>query len=353
MRQKHTTFYCLKRSALIFFFLGNLCSVFSQDVQFSQYYNLPQLMNPSFVGTSYAWRAIAHSRLQWPGLEAKYTTLFASADYNWRKYNNGIGIFFMHDNQGSANIKTNMIALQYANYVNISEKFTLRGGLQISYNSRTLDNTKLTYPNQFTGNDFDKNIDAGLDKGMLTKNFIDVSPGIVFYTGRFWTGLAMFHLNKPNQSFIGKSEKIDIRYDITGGYKFVLKKNATMRYLEPEDEEVMAITPTYQYKAQGKADQLDLGMYFTYRYLLTGIWYRGIPFKNYNNRIINNESIVLLAGLKYDQISFAYSYDIIVSKLRGYALGAHEINITVLFPKYKNFKPKKNFKKLPCPDFMK
>ncbi|MFA9210006.1 MAG: type IX secretion system membrane protein PorP/SprF, partial [Yersinia sp. (in: enterobacteria)] len=37
-----------------------------------------------------------------------------------------------------------------------------------------------------------------------------------------------------------------------------------------------SITPAFIYKAQGKFDQLDVGMYLTYEPVVFGLWYRGL-----------------------------------------------------------------------------
>ena len=134
------------------------------------------------------------------------------------------------------------------------------------------------------------------------------------------------------------------------GYRIKIRELATMRYLEDKDREIFSITPTVHYRLQGKSDQLDLGVYVFYKMIMTGVWYRGLPIKNIDDRIINNESVIFLGGVKFDQLGLAYSYDLVISEIGGTTGGAHELNLIFQFPKEAK-KRGRNFKRLPCPNF--
>jgi len=333
------------RVLTFFIYCGIINTTFGQEQQFSQYYNLAQLQNPAFVGTSYALRGILHSRIQWAGLESRYISSVASVDYNLAKYNSGLGIILLHDDQGASSIKTFKSIVQYAYQVALTPGLSLRSGVSMGFSRRVLSNEELYYPDQFNGNGFND----GNRIPSLSKNYLDLTAGLLLYSDKFWFGFSSAHLNSPNQSFAGNIDKIPRRFDFNIGYKFVLKSTATMRYLENEDEDIWAVYPTLLYKSQGKADQLDIGLYSIYKIFKTGIWYRGIPVKNYSHKILNHESLVALVGIKLNDIQINYSYDMIISKLSQYSHGSHEINITILYPKRKNFKARQ--KSLPCPEF--
>ena len=319
----------------------------AQEVQFSQYYNLIQYQNPAFVGTSYALRGALHSRLQWPALESRYFSTVAAVDYNLGKYNSGFGGMLIMDDQGASAIKSYRGVFQYAYLLKLSPNLHLRSGLSLGFARRILSNAALYYPDQFVGNGFSQNPETG----SFVKNYVDVGTGMLLYANQFWLGFSASQLNNPNQSLIKGMDKLPARVDIIAGYKIILKSNATMRYLDSEDEDVWALYPTILYKMQGKADQLDIGIYSIYGIFKTGLWYRGLPIKNYEQNLINNEAIVALAGVKLSNFSVHYSYDFIISKLNPIAKGAHEINLTWYYPKIKNAKSKVKYKSLPCPGY--
>lgn len=338
---KHILFLTIK-SCILF-----VLPIAAQEIQFSQYYNLIQYQNPAFVGSSYAWRGILHNRIQWPGIDSRYISTVLSVDYNFSKYNSGLGAMIIHDDQGASAVKSIKTNLQYAYLLHLTKNVFLRSGMNVGFTRRTLNNAALYYPDQFTGSGF-SNTD---NVPKLNKSYVDLTAGLLLFTDRAWFGISAAHLNQPNSSFIGSIERIPIKYDFLAGYKITLKSLATMRYLEKEDDDLWTLYPTVLYKWQGKSDQLDVGLYSIYKVLKLGVWYRGIPIKNYNKELANNESIIALAGFKIENFSMTYSYDFVISKLGPYARGGHEINVTILYPKRKNFKQKFKYRRLPCPDF--
>ncbi len=111
-----------------------------------------------------------------------------------------------------------------------------------------------------------------------------------------------------------------------------------------------SVTPTLNYKRQGKFDQLDIGLYWILDPVMFGAWYRGVPIKHYEANQ-NNESIVLMAGLHHKNFSFGYSFDFTTSTLGlRNGGGAHELSLIYEwdFP-YPN--KKKTGRVLPCPKF--
>jgi len=317
---------------------------FGQDIQFSQFYANVLYMNPAFAGSCHQTRAIFHQRIQWPGLDAKYVTSSLSLDHYFQKTRSGVGMMFLHDVQGNSTISSTEVSMQYSYELLISPTFAFRAGLQGTYASRFINYDYLKFPDQFTVNG--PTGQASQEPfGGAKVNYLDFSAGGILYSEKLWIGFSAYHLN---QSFYGNTSYLPIKYDVIGGYKFILEGGNKISS-KTGDHEVY-ITPTAHFKAQGMSDQLDLGVYGLYHQLMAGGWYRGIPIKHYQPGLQNNESIVLLVGFKTKGLSFGYSYDFTVSKLSLYrTYGSHEINITYVFDQPR--KIKKRIRKLPCPNF--
>lgn len=338
---------CVKIGLFITCFMYfNSKILYAQDIQFSQFYANVLYLNPAFAGSSHQTRVIGHQRLQWPGLDAKYITSSFSVDHFFTKANSGLGFMILRDIQGTNIISSTEMSLQYSYELIISPKLAFRAGAQGTYASRFVNYTYLKFPDQYTVDGFTGQSTQepfGSDK----VNYFDVSVGGILYSTNLWAGLSLYHVNTPNQSFYGDVSNLPMKTMFVGGYKFHLAKKNIRSKHENTD---ISITPTFNYKAQGKSDQLDLGIYGIYERLMLGIWYRGIPIKNYVNGLQNNESIVCLIGWKYKGLQVGYSYDFTISKLNlGRTGGSHEINITYIFNK--PAKKKKPMKKIPCPDF--
>jgi len=323
--------------------------LYSQDIQFSQFYAVPVYQNPAFAGSVHATRGIVHTRLQWVGLDANYKTFYASGDGYLDKYRSGLGFQVIQDIQGASIYSSTQISGQYAYELPVSSSFTVRAGLEVSAVQRTLDYSKLTFPSQF--NDPSGYVGGGTNvpTGSQNKLYPDIGTGIVGYSDRFWGGFAVHHLNMPNQSFPGGGNAaLPMTFALTGGYKIPLTHRKYLAYTE--DETDISITPTFHYKSQGKSDQLDLGLYGVYNQMMIGFWYRGIPVKRYDN-FQNNESLVALVGWTYKTWSFGFSYDFTISKLTtAKSGGSYEFNLTYIHKKNKKHKP---MRRLPCPSFYK
>jgi type IX secretion system PorP/SprF family membrane protein len=325
----------------------------AQDFQFSQFYNVPLYMNPAFAGSLHKTRISLHQRLQWPRLDARYTTSVLSADKYFANYKSGMGLIIMQDYQGGGQISSSEIHLMYSYELVLNRKFTFRPGLQLGYVSRHIDYAELRFPHQYDNQQGLVGSQDPQDIGKTVKGYADVSAGGVLYSKAFWTGFAVHHINTPNQSFKGNGivSKLPAQFSLVSGYKIVLYKKVSLH----NDKQEVSITPTFQYKWQGKSDQLDLGLYGAANQFLVGIWYRGIPIKYYTdstgNKFQNNESVIAFVGWKGEVMRIGYSYDFVISRLaRARTGGAHELNITFVFDT-KRHKKKKIMKRLPCPSF--
>ena len=147
------------------------------------------------------------------------------------------------------------------------------------------------------------------------------------YTPILWFGTAFHHMNQPSQSLLGQeaSGKLPMKYSVHGGIKLPIKDfqgYTTTNF----------ITAAFNYRAQARYDQFDIGIYFERNPMVFGIWYRGIPgFKGYEPGYANNDALILLLGVKTQQIKIGYSYDITISRLVSNTGGAHEISLIYEF----------------------
>lgn len=324
----------------------------AQDPQFTQFYAAPQYLNPAFAGSALAPRITANYRNQWPAI-TNYVTTMVGVDHYIEKFNSGVGLLIMNDNQGQGNIQSTEIGLQYAYQFQVSESSFVRLGLQGSYVNRNINYFGLTFGDQYTDRGFIQNSvsgDAGLLGGSPRNKYLDFSTGGLFYSDWFWIGASAHHLNRPNQDFVVSSNgRLPMKGSIHAGLRIPL---AGYTGLVDEMDREISFSPVVMYKFQGKYDQLDLGAYLTYSPITIGAYYRGIPFKKYNQTINNHDAVALLAGYRVDKFSIGYSYDATISTL-GNSGGSHELSLSYIFekPEGRRGGPKKRNRALPCPKF--
>ncbi len=339
---------------LLIFFCQTLS--WAQDAQFSQFYANPLYLNPAMAGGALATRVTANYRNQWPSLDASYVTYSVSLDTYLPSINSGLGLIVMRDQQIFARYNSIDVGGQYAYQLQVSEKVAFRAGIQASYVNRSINYFGLTF-----GDQFDKNTGT-LIPGKITNdplyldgspaaiNYLNVSAGGFLYSGRAWLGFSAHNLNTPNQSFFKDSSPLPIRFTVHGGLKIPLDDNTRSGLAAQKNAPDRSISPVVLYKAQGKFDQLDAGVYLTYEPVMFGLWYRGLPIKKYETGINNNDALVFMLGFKQEGLTIGYSYDLTISNLGVSTGGAHELSLSYEFPPTR---PKRRVPRrimqLPCP----
>jgi type IX secretion system PorP/SprF family membrane protein len=327
----------------------------AQDPQFSQFYAAPLYLNPALVGGTGQARAGINYRNQWPAIDANFITMSAYFDYFIEDKRSGIGMIITRDVEGLADLRSLSVGLQYSYEINFSKNVGFRPGAQVALYNRDINFDKLTFGDQFdpvTGNLISPSTAETFNTN-FSKTFVDISLGGVFFTKNAWLGVAAFHLTEPNQSIIDEESPLPRKYAFHGGYKYYLRPGVKGSGIYAQNAE-RSISPAFQYRHQGKFDQLDLGLYYTAEPLVLGLWYRGVPFKQVNG-FANNESIVLLLGFTNigakQALNIGYSFDYTISKLGAGSGGAHEFSLVYTWPMRDPRKPPRDKLIIPCPDF--
>lgn len=330
---------CLLYLAVITLFLASNTS-FAQDPQFSQFYAVSSYLNPAFTGNTLLGRFSLNYRNQWPSIPKGFVSYSFSYDHNMRDLNSGLGLLVLRDKAGSGGLRFTSIGGLYSYNLQLSRKQAIRAGLRFSYVSRNYDLSRLVFADQIARSS-STTIESNLGEGT---SYVDIGTGMVFYSEHYWAGLAIDHINKPNESLTGTTTELPIKTSLHAGYNIPVKRD--IKY-----EVESSVTIAANYKAQQKWDQLDIGTYYNFNSVVLGMWYRGIPLlKAYQPGYGNNDALVLLAGVQVAGLRIGYSYDITISKLADCTSGSHEISLRYEFPNPKKKRPKKNFV-IPCAKF--
>ena len=163
---------------LLSIFLGISLSLQAQDVQFSQFYAAPLYLNPAFAGSTELARAGINYRNQWPSYPTNFVTYSGYFDYYFDDYNSGVGLLLLSDLEGQAGLKTNMVSLQYAYNLRITDGLSFRAGLSGSYTMQNIDKSNLIFGDQI---DFDGQFKDITDDQIINQdfrnNFFDFGAG--------------------------------------------------------------------------------------------------------------------------------------------------------------------------------
>ncbi len=314
-------------------------SLRAQAPQFSQFYAAPIYLAPSFAGSTDGSRIVMNYRNQWPSIPGAFVTYAFSFDHYFHNYRSGLGLLLFRDQAGAGRLATTHGGLVYSYNFQLDHRWTLRPGLQFMYAQRTVDFEKHTFGDQIRLNEI---LPTSTVTNPLQKiGYFDASSSILAYSRNIWTGLAVDHLMRPNQSMTQEESRLPIKISLFGGYRFHFGGHYAQQVGE-------SISLAFLYKNQGRFNQMDFGAYWSRDPISVGLLYRGIPiFNNQIYGITNNDAMVLMAGIRTYSIRIGYSYDFTISRMISNTGGAHEISLIYQF---NQGAPSKKQGPIPCPD---
>ncbi|URC12751.1 PorP/SprF family type IX secretion system membrane protein [Flavobacterium sp. B183] len=302
----------------------------AQDPIFTQYFLIPETLNPGFSGfreTTYA--GIIH-REQWPDLDLKIDTDYAFLNTWNENMNSGYGLSILNQRQNLNNYNYTQINGNYAYRVELNDTWTFRPAIEVGFGLKSFGFQNLLLGDQInikTGTINPTSIDPILKNDKI--NFFDVSAGMVFNTESLWISLSMKHLNRPGISFAtnGKA-RLDSFFSLSSGYEFLLADYVDVVFLPYETK--MLITSNYM--QQGRYNRFDIGTSVLFGKIYFGATAATNPSKNgIGNQLLT--SINFFTGLQYEKLKLGVSYDMNTSKI-GRTGGVYEVLLTYQFDSY-------------------
>lgn len=296
--------------------------------QYQQFYN-PSLtgFNGSVLKTFY--------RNQWTGFEDAPKTVFASAEvdlqYLGQKRNgfrvdnregrdfeqllnvkNALGLTVLHDRFGPST--ETQLQLSYGSGIRLSEQVNLRWGTAITYNSNRLNGNRLTVEQE---NDPKYRDVLGHSNGISK---VDLNLGLALTTSDFYLGYAMKDITEGKFVMTGD--------DFLEGM-YARRHIAQAGYRSGLSEQIgFTVNAVYQYDELNKST-LEGQLKLIYDNTL---WIGG----GYRNDLAYS----VVAGLRLNQLSFAYAYETPVQEAQAIRKGTNEISLNYNLFAFK--KPKQN-----------
>ena len=313
------------------FFILITCCFFSQaraqDPIFTQYFLIPETLNPGFSGfmeTTYA--GIIH-REQWPDLDLRIDTDYAFVNTWSDEINSGFGVSVLNQRENVTNYNFFEINANYAYKVRLNDYWFFRPAIEVGYGIKSFAFQNLLLEDQI-------NIGTGVinpnsnDPILLNSkvNFFDVSAGMVFNTDEIWIGLSMKHLNKPNIAFSSQGNlPLNTFFSLSGGYEFLIADYIDAVFLPYETKFFV----TSNYMQQGHYNRFDLGASILFEKIFFGATAVTNPAKNGMNGDLLT-SVNLFTGLQYENLRLGLSYDLNTTKI-GKTGGIYELSLTYQF----------------------
>ncbi len=329
------------------------CSIMisrAQDIHFSQFFMAPLNMSPAYMGVISNSEANLNYKTQWRSVTVPFKTFGASLSSRFdnkkkgrrRRGYDAIGAGFYNDVAGDGSFGSLLVGGNYAHHFQISSNLTLGAGLMVGLGQRSIDNTKFQTGSQYSSGAYQAGLSNGENFVNLRKLFFDCGSGIVLHRQdarsrsreqhdqslRFTLGFTVFHINRPQISFLESDEKLYMRYMNFGMAEFPLGNTH------------ISVVPTYQLSFQGPSMELVYGGLVRYAFR-SGTVFSGLgKNKAFALGIFNRlkDALSISALFELDRYGIGVSYDINTSALTlaSQGRGGMEVSIRIRNPFHLN-----------------
>jgi type IX secretion system PorP/SprF family membrane protein len=273
-----------------------------QDPQFTQFMHSKLIYNPGYAGTSNAICANILYRKQWVNFPGAPSTGLLSADMRIMP-NLGVGINLMSDQIGADKTFFGRIAVSYNKQIG---EGTLGAGIDAGILQKQINQDWIAPEPGKADGSIPGYTNGSTTNPNLSKLTYDLGFGLFYQIpGKMYVGLSSTHL--PSQVLKAGGDvsfKMARHYYVVAGYTHPLN---------PRND----IGANLKVKSDAATTQLDINLTYEYdKFIWLGVSYR------------MEDAIAPMIGarlLKDKSLKIGYSYDLPMSKIKGYTSGTHEI----------------------------
>ena len=314
----------------LFMFSSNMigCAV-AQDLHFSQFFNSPLSVNPANTGfiPNSDYRVGANYRDQWSTIPVPYktTSIWADAQFLREKIPGGwfgLGGLVLQDAAGSGALKSTKTYVSIAYHQILGQTGLLSAGFNTGYAGKQINESKLTFDEQWNGRFFD----GGKTSGEVFQNtsigYFDLQAGLNyawFPTDNIYlhTGFSMLHVNRPTESFFLATHGHDNRLKTRSTFfaDAIIKLN-----------EQIIISPAVYFTTQAKATEFVGGFQLNYNVAQNGDQQFIAGFYSRTG-----DAIIPMLGYQWKGFRFSFTYDITNSPLKNFNTGRGANELSLLF----------------------
>jgi type IX secretion system PorP/SprF family membrane protein len=332
----------------ILFLIINLisCALSGQSLHFSQFRQMEVFYNPATAGFfdgDYRFHAI--HRNQYRSVPVPYSTFSAGGDFRpgiVKGLQSGAGIMFNNDQAGDSKFYTRQILISGSVIKSYGKdsSLTLSLGVQPGVTFMGIDESGLTFENQFQGDRYNAGIDPGENFSRLKVTLPELNTGLSVRKQKnarniMGGGLSFQHLMRPQRSLFGNPEQWQ-------SARINLILYSVFRISEKGD-----LLPEVLLQGQKKYRSYVTGM--RYRHWLPPV--EGNPTAVYAGLYYRiHDAAIACLQMDYRSFTAGISYDITMSSLirANNRRGGFEISLVYIFRKPRPFIPQKKF----CPVYL-
>jgi type IX secretion system PorP/SprF family membrane protein len=200
----------------------------AQDLNFSQFYELPLLRNPAlggiFVGDV---RVQSLYRNQWQSVTVPFRTSGLSAEVNFPMNDYGhyltAGAQVLHDVAGDSKLtRTHLMPFVTYHVPLGGNEMYLSGSIMGGMVNNRFDPTGLRWDDQYQGGQFDPSNPTRQVLTQTGRNYVDLNAGLALSgllteSMSFYAGVGLFHANNPSVAFQNDEVRLGRKWAFNGG----------------------------------------------------------------------------------------------------------------------------------------
>lgn len=335
----------MKKTFLLAGFMGLMVSGRTQDINFSQFYELPLLRNPALAGMFTGdIRATAAFRSQWGSVTVPYQTQglgvdlkFAVSEVDYM----AIGLQVTNDVAGDSKLgKTSVLpTLAFHKSLNGDNDTYLSIGFSGGAVQQRFDPSKLRFDDQFVNGAYSPTNPTRQVFANSSRTYLDAAVGLLYSSVfgndvKYYIGASYFHFTEPKVAF---SPDNDIRLNKK------LMINAGLSAPTGDFDRIIFYTDVF---TQGGNRQVQGG--FMYKHDLVqedidnSFSLSGGVFLRWN------DAVMPVVKLDYYKLGVGVTYDVNISKLRQASRAQGGFEITLSYRSFLNIR-NSSAEKVRCP----
>lgn len=274
----------------------------SQELPVYQQYLLnPNLINPAITSYTGCTSFLLTNRHQWIGIQGAPSTHMAGFQTGFPDKSNkihGIGLNLYYDKNGAFRKGGGDILYSYNLIINSKKKLRLGLGLSLSI-----------FQNSINESDFSDLYDP-IVSGTVTGEIVpDAGAGVFLHSPKFFAGLSGMKLIAP----AGTVQDFERHFYLNSG--IILKKRNSSVEFEPSF--LLKVTESFK-------KQIDINIKTTF---YDKYWYTLSYRNNITTFPLQSTSLMSVFGITLDNLTFAYVFDLGLTKIQLHNYGSHEIMI--------------------------
>lgn len=298
-------------------------SVKAQDLNFSQFYELPLLRNPALAGIFKGdMRIQSVHRNQWQSVTVPYQTTGLSAEVILPVNDYGhavvVGAQMLHDVAGDSKLtRTHFLPVVGYQVPIAGSDVYLSGAIMGGIVSSSFDPSGLRWADQFVNGQFNPAMTSRQPIRNTGRNYLDVGGGLAIAgpaneVMSYYVGIGLFHANNPRVSINNDEVRLAKKWVVSGGMT-----------LDMSDYQRVTLYGDYIYQNAGQVDSAKM---------VTGnqsVFMMGAFYTNDLVQYDTDDKVSFTMGAIYrwadavapmvrfdlKKLAFGLSYDVNVSKL--------------------------------------